>query len=70
MDDPKGTLMVVSAHAADFVWRAAGAIAFYSSRRYRVRVAKRRGDAGGSQLRQKGNRVRGSVPAVVSSEFL
>ena len=38
MDDPKGTLLVVSAHAADFVWRAGGAIALYASRGYRVRV--------------------------------
>jgi len=38
MDSPKGTLLVVSAHAADFVWRAGGAIALYSSRGYRVRV--------------------------------
>lgn len=28
----------MSAHAADFVWRAGGAIALYSSRGYRVRV--------------------------------
>lgn len=33
-----GTLMVVSAHAADFVWRAGGAIALYSSRGWKVRV--------------------------------
>lgn len=38
MDSSKSTLMVVSAHAADFVWRAGGAIALYSSRGYRVRV--------------------------------
>ena len=38
MDAPKGTLLVVSAHAADFVWRAGGAIALYSSRGHRVRV--------------------------------
>jgi len=38
MDSPQGTLIVVSAHAADFVWRAGGAIALYSSRGYRVRV--------------------------------
>ena len=31
-------LLVVSAHAADFVWRAGGAIALYSSRGHRVRV--------------------------------
>jgi len=37
MADSK-SILVVSAHAADFVWRAAGAIALYSSRGYRVRI--------------------------------
>src|SRR5580700_5567988 len=32
------SILVVSAHAADFVWRAAGAIALYTSRGYRVRI--------------------------------
>jgi 4-oxalomesaconate hydratase len=32
------SLLVVSAHAADFVWRAGGAIALYASRGHRVRV--------------------------------
>jgi 4-oxalomesaconate hydratase len=32
------SIVVVSAHAADFVWRAGGAIALYRSRGYRVRV--------------------------------
>src|SRR5580698_925342 len=32
------TVVVISAHAADFVWRAGGAIALYRSRGYRVRV--------------------------------
>src|SRR5579871_2925271 len=32
------TILVVSAHAADFVWRAGGTIALYSSRGYRVRI--------------------------------
>jgi len=32
------TILVVSAHAADFVWRAGGAIALYSTRGARVRV--------------------------------
>jgi len=32
------TVLVVSAHAADFVWRAGGAIALYSYRGARVRV--------------------------------
>src|SRR5215467_11735203 len=31
-------MLVVSAHAADFVWRAGGAIALYASRGYRVRI--------------------------------
>ena len=33
-----GTLLVFSAHAADFVWRAGGAIALYRSRGARVRI--------------------------------
>src|SRR5579871_6232429 len=37
MADRKSVL-VVSAHAADFVWRAGGAIALYASRGYRVRI--------------------------------
>ncbi len=37
MADQK-TVLVVSAHAADFVWRAGGAIALYASRDYRVRI--------------------------------
>jgi 4-oxalomesaconate hydratase len=32
------SLLVVSAHAADFVWRAAGAIALYAARGARVKV--------------------------------
>lgn len=32
------TALVVSAHAADFVWRAGGAIALYASRGYRIRI--------------------------------
>ncbi len=31
-------ILVVSAHAADFVWRAGGAIALYATRGYRVRI--------------------------------
>jgi 4-oxalomesaconate hydratase len=38
MDAAKATVLVVSAHAADFVWRAGGAIALYASRGCRVRV--------------------------------
>ena len=38
MEVAKETLLVVSAHAADFVWRAGGAIALYASRGHRVRV--------------------------------
>jgi 4-oxalomesaconate hydratase len=37
MADQK-TVLVVSAHAADFVWRAGGAIALYAGRGYRVRI--------------------------------
>ena len=36
--DQKKTALVVSAHAADFVWRAGGAIALYARRGYRVRI--------------------------------
>lgn len=38
MDTATETVLVVSAHAADFVWRAGGAIALYHSRGCRVRV--------------------------------
>lgn len=38
MDSTKDTVLVVSAHAADFVWRAGGAIALYASRGARVRI--------------------------------
>ena len=38
MDSEKDTVLVISAHAADFVWRAGGAIALYASRGCRVRV--------------------------------
>ena len=34
----KPTILVVSAHAADFVWRAGGAIALYAEQGYRVRI--------------------------------
>jgi len=37
MDSSKSVL-VVSAHAADFVWRAGGTIALYAQRGYRVRI--------------------------------
>ena len=32
------SILVMSAHAADFVWRAGGAIALYAQRGYRVRI--------------------------------
>jgi 4-oxalomesaconate hydratase len=42
MSDPDAktprSMLVVSAHAADFVWRAAGAVALYAERGYRVVV--------------------------------
>jgi 4-oxalomesaconate hydratase len=38
MDSGNQTVLVVSAHVADFVWRAGGAIALYASRGHRVRV--------------------------------
>jgi len=34
----KPSIIVISAHAADFIWRAGGAIALYADRGYRVRV--------------------------------
>lgn len=34
----KPSIIVVSAHAADFIWRAGGAIALYAERGYRARV--------------------------------
>ena len=34
----KPSIVVISAHAADFIWRAGGAIALYAGRGYRVRV--------------------------------
>src|SRR3984957_1582800 len=37
MESPK-TIAVISAHAADFVWRAGGAMALYRQRGYRVRI--------------------------------
>src|ERR1700746_2523168 len=36
--DSNKSVLVVSAHAADFVWRAGGAIALYASRGSRVRI--------------------------------
>jgi 4-oxalomesaconate hydratase len=38
LDNVKKTVIVVSAHAADFVWRAGGAIALCAERGYRVRI--------------------------------
>jgi len=36
--DSRKSVLVVSAHAADFVWRAGGTIALYAQRGYRVRI--------------------------------
>ena len=36
--DSSESVLVVSAHAADFVWRAGGTIALYAQRGYRVRI--------------------------------
>jgi 4-oxalomesaconate hydratase len=38
MNEEQKTILVISAHAADFVWRAGGAIALYVGRGYRVRI--------------------------------
>ena len=37
-DDVKKTALVISAHAADFVWRAGGAIALHQRRGYDVTI--------------------------------
>jgi 4-oxalomesaconate hydratase len=37
-DNGRDTALVVSAHSADFVWRAGGAIALYAGRGWRVRI--------------------------------
>jgi 4-oxalomesaconate hydratase len=38
METTKRAVLVISAHAADFVWRAGGAIALYAGRGARVRI--------------------------------
>ena len=38
MAEPKKTALVVSAHSADFVWRAGGAIALYAERGWQVHI--------------------------------
>jgi 4-oxalomesaconate hydratase len=38
MTEPRGSLLVVGAHAADFVWRAAGAIATHTAAGWRATV--------------------------------
>ena len=38
MNDKQKSILVVSAHSADFVWRAGGAIALYAKRGYKVRI--------------------------------
>lgn len=38
MPDTQQTALVVSAHTADFVWRAGGAIALYASRGWKVKI--------------------------------
>src|SRR5205823_15029928 len=61
MDSDKSVL-VVSAHAADFVWRAGGAIALYAQRGYRVRIlCLSFGERGESELlwRQPGMTLEG-----------
>jgi 4-oxalomesaconate hydratase len=39
MPERQNTALVISAHSADFVWRAGGAIALYAGRGYRVVIA-------------------------------
>jgi 4-oxalomesaconate hydratase len=38
MSETQKTALVVSAHSADFVWRAGGAIALYASRGWKVKI--------------------------------
>jgi len=38
MSDTQRTALVVSAHSADFVWRAGGAIALYASRGWKMKI--------------------------------
>jgi len=38
MSEPQKAALVVSAHSADFVWRAGGAIALYASRGWKVKI--------------------------------
>lgn len=38
MPQDQKTALVVSAHSADFVWRAGGAIALYARRGWRVKI--------------------------------
>jgi len=38
MSDTQKTALVVSAHSADFVWRAGGAIALYASRGWKMKI--------------------------------
>lgn len=38
MANPQKTALIVSAHSADFVWRAGGAVALYAKRGWRVKV--------------------------------
>jgi 4-oxalomesaconate hydratase len=38
MGDARKNVLVISAHAADFVWRAGGTIALYAGRGHRVRI--------------------------------
>ncbi len=37
-EEKKKTALVVSAHSADFVWRAGGAIALYAGRGWTVKI--------------------------------
>jgi 4-oxalomesaconate hydratase len=64
------TILVVSAHAADFVWRAGGAIALYAERGYRVRIVclsyGERGESAG--LWRKGGATIASVKAARREE--
>ncbi|MFF7710016.1 4-oxalmesaconate hydratase [Pseudomonas sp. NPDC007930] len=67
---PAKTALVVSAHSADFVWRAGGAIALHASRGYQVHIVclsfGERGES--AKLWRKGNMTEATVKAARREE--
>src|SRR5215469_9897387 len=75
---PRGSLLVVGAHAADFVWRASGAIATHTAAGWRATVVAlsygERGESGDlwkepSQTVEKVKRIRHDECALAASEI-